>query len=30
VESLWASDLDGVVEKALKAAYDRSVELAAN
>ena len=29
VESLWASDLDGVVEKALKAAYDRSVELAA-
>ncbi len=28
VESLWASDLDGVVEKALQAAYDRSVELA--
>ena len=28
VESLWESDLDGVVEKALKAAYDRSVELA--
>ena len=30
VESLWESDLDGVVEKALKAAYDRSVELAKN
>ena len=28
VESLWASDLDGVVEKALQAAYDRSIELA--
>lgn len=27
VESLRASDLDGVVEKALQAAYDRSVEL---
>lgn len=29
VKSLWASDLDGVVEKALQAAYDRSLELAA-
>lgn len=27
VKSLWESDLDEVVEKALKAAYDRSVEL---
>ena len=30
VKSLWESDLDGVVEKALQAAYDRSVELAKN
>lgn len=28
VKSLWESDLDDVVEKALQAAYDRSVELA--
>lgn len=28
VKSLWDSDLDDVVEKALKAAYDRSKELA--
>lgn len=28
VKSLWESDLDGVVEKALQAAYDRSLELA--
>lgn len=30
VKSLWESDLDGVVEKALQAAYNRSVELAKN
>lgn len=30
VESLWESDLDGVVEKALQAAFDRSVELSKN
>lgn len=29
VKSLWESDLDTVVEKALQAAYDRSLELAA-
>ncbi len=28
VKSLWESDLDAVVKKALKAAYDRSLELA--
>ena len=27
VKSLWESDLDGIVEKALQAAYDRSLEL---
>lgn len=30
VKSLWESDLDGVVERALQAAYDRSLELAKN
>ncbi|MBQ8469161.1 MAG: pyrroline-5-carboxylate reductase, partial [Clostridia bacterium] len=30
VKSLWESDLDEVVEKALTAAYDRSVELSKN
>ena len=30
VKSLWESDLDEVVERALKAAYDRSVELSKN